>query len=144
MGIPVLSGELPFEIHRVNNITNGSVKGIRSDVRFGKASRDCAGLGICQVTVNAQTDDNIPTCQKAKALITKAGFGQIAFCFLNDSLCSKSRGKYFHSDHFMLGEPIILPLEVIQMFELKNGIVNTGQYPVFRTPFYTVVVFRAR
>lgn len=121
--------------------SNYKLHGIKSEVIFGKPSKDCAGLGICKVNVNTKSVSTQNDCPASKAIIKTDRFGQVGFYFKNESLCIKARRKYFNSSYFVLGESFVLPKQVIQLMKLKHGVIEAGEYPILKMKSHTLVLF---
>ena len=119
------------------------VESIKAEVIFGRASRDCAGHGICRVQALAKQVliDN-KTCSSSIAFIQRGPDKQICFYFLNSSLCIKAQKKYFRKDTFQVQEPFMLPYGISQSFGMKqNLIIEHGLYPIVKTDKYSIVIF---
>ncbi len=119
------------------------IKGIKANVVFGKISRDCAGIGICKVTVNTVAGKTNCNCPTAKAIINRDQYGQIGFYFPKKSLSLKSRIKFFQRDYFLVGESFVLPQAVTQGLGLHNPVIEAGEYPMVKRKDYICVMFPA-
>lgn len=117
------------------------VSGIEAGVVFGKISRDCAGIGICKVTVNTKAVKPDCNCPWSKAILKKDQFGQLAFYFPNKSLSIKNRLKFFNREFFMVGESFVLPPAIAQSLGMQNIVVDAGQYPMVKMQDYICVLF---
>lgn len=121
---------------------------VRAEVQFGKpSSKNCPGHGICRVEVTNKSIplQNIDNCASSFAFIQQDNDKQIAFYFLNSSLCKKARLKYFRKEMFKVQEPIMLPYGISQSFGVEqNFIIESGLYPIIKTDKHSIVVFSNR
>ena len=119
------------------------IETIKTEVIFGRASRDCTGHGICRVQVltnQVLIDDK--TCSSSIAFIQQGIDKQIYFYFLNSSLCIKAQKKYFRKDTFQVQESFMLPYGISQSFGMEqNFIIENGLYPIVKTDKYSIVIF---
>lgn len=132
----------PIRHTRIEEQTFGIVKdGARANVVFGKLSKDCAGIGICKVIVNAIAATQHSHCQHCKVIIRKRHPDQIEFYFVSDSICQKSRRRFFQREFFHVGESFYLPGAITGWLGLKNPIIKAGDYPMKKMKDYILVVF---
>ena len=124
-------------------LSKNKIEHLRAEVIFGRASRDCAGHGICRVEVlTKQSVINTSVCSNSIAFIQQGYDKRIHFYFLNSSLCIKAQKKYFRKDTFQVQEPFMLPYGISQSFEMEqNFIIKNGLYPIVKTDKYSIVIF---
>ncbi len=118
-----------------------TIEGVRANVVFGKLSKDCAGIGICKVTVNASSIAVEKQCRQSAAIIRKNRYGQIEFYFDPETICQPGKRKFFKREFFHVGESFYLPGEISGWLGLKNPIIQAGDYPMKKTKDYILVVF---
>lgn len=118
-----------------------AARGVRAEVRFGMASRNCSGLGICSVEATARTPEMSGGCGSAVAYLTYERFGQISLHFLKATVCLMAEKKHFRRGRFVVREVFELPLEFTKGNTLGNKLVPPGKYPVVETEQYWVVTF---
>ena len=117
------------------------LNGIRTEVRFGMASRNCSGLGICSVEATSRTPSMVGSCDRAIAYLTCDSFGQTCFSFLKATVCLKAAKKQFHRGAFKVREDFELPQEVVRYFGINNGFIRRGNYPIIETEKFWQVNF---
>lgn len=126
---------------RGGNESLEDLNGVKASVVFGKFSKDCAGIGICKVTVNTSAAKKQNQCQQCKAIIRKRHSGQIEFYFISDSICQKGKRKFFQREFFHVGESFYLPRAVTGWLGMKNPIIKAGDYPMIKRKDHILVVF---
>lgn len=143
MNSSVLSSSANINSGHRSYETVEEVEGIKANVVFGKISKDCAGIGICKVTVNSAARDTKSNCPAAKAIISKDHYGQIAFYFKLNSMCTKCKNKFFDRDYFLVGESFLLPQAITMSLGLRNPVIEAGEYPMVKMKDYICVIFSA-
>ena len=117
------------------------INGIKADVVFGKTSKDCAGLGICKVSVTNSVHHSDYDCHKAQAILKKDVYGQLRFYFLTSTICSDCQKKYFPREEFLVGESFVLPKSLARAMDLPCRVIAAGRYPAVKMKDYLLVVF---
>lgn len=115
--------------------------GFRAEVRFGMASRNCSGLGICSVAANAPTAEFSGGCESAIAYLEVIGKNKVQFRFLKSSVCLKSEKKFFKRGAFVVREAFRLPEDLKEKKQLTTDLIPEGIYPVTESKKYWIVTF---
>ena len=115
--------------------------GLRAEVRFGMASRNCSGLGICSVEATARMFQLTGSCDRSIAYLTYEHFGQIRFHFFFFFVCLKAEKKHFRRGEFIVRETFGLPGKFIRRYDLNQGKIPSGRYPVEESEHFWRVTF---
>ncbi|GJM34141.1 MAG: hypothetical protein DHS20C18_31420 [Saprospiraceae bacterium] len=102
---------------------------IQAEVIFGRPSRGCDGVGICQVMVEPIIEPLRKSCDRTKvALFRQNDF--LVFQFQRNQLCPCLLRKQFRRDYFLIAEPVELPEEIQFHLEQLPPLIQPGCYPI--------------
>ena len=114
-------------LRRLNQALAKGHERLKAEVTFGAPDKNCAGCGICRVSIEFSSEVQ---CEFATAYISRIDIDQLEFSFLKKSICPKVRKRHF-SDHVFMIEPNCpIPDLIKSHFNLPQKWLQPGVYEV--------------
>jgi hypothetical protein len=139
--VPLLAGSI--ENDPADAAERGRKIKISLWIEFGRASRDCAGFGICDWGFTVTLDNAVH-----KLTATQAGVegyfdddGKFVIDFLKDYMLDETFETYL-SNGFTMEEDAPIPPEILQKLEYRgNYTIRAGTYSFRQAPDRYIVKF---
>lgn len=126
-------------------------RGILSEVIFGNPQHGCSSMGVCKVHIGPQLikEDNSLTnsgcsCKKAIAFLCSDQPEVLTIHFLNYSLNTKKKAKFFPGERFVVEAEFPLPKVLNRALGLggTSFVIQPGHYPTKNDGLYHSVDVR--
>jgi len=125
-------------------LTTSSELGIYAAARFGIPSKNCVGLGICQLelipSVQALNKDTC-SCNRARVFIQRESSDRLSFLFEKASLSLPTIQQHFSSRIFVIQEAYILSTIFLKPLGIPNYVLQPGSYPIIERKKYYQIIF---
>ncbi len=104
---------------------------VKSNVTLGSPRYECAGTGICSLTMFRQPLLSRTNCQQTTGwLSTSEGSNTISIYFVRQVLCSRLYANHFYKGVFKMTESISVPRDMCEALGMKSAILAPGEYTI--------------
>jgi hypothetical protein len=104
---------------------------IKSNVTLGSPRYECAGTGICSLTLYRQPLLSRGSCQQTTGwLATSDDKSTISIYFVRQVLCSRLYANHFYKGVFKMTETVAIPKDICEALGIKSAILSPGNYTV--------------
>lgn len=118
--------------------------GLPVEIIYGLPSRNCRGMGICQVKL-LENAGSLPHCKcSSLALASLSTKGTLELRIFRHSLAPLQYQAHFQNQEFVLEEPKVLESSVCEALKIGPSELLAGKYPVQESQEYMQVLIDLR